>query len=61
MTASSENRTRNGLVAGANPMAGQLRRKIGGIRNGGAKARVRTIPIVMRNPLLEDASEVSLF
>lgn len=60
MMKTPENRLGDDLVAVTNPMAGQLRRKIGSIRNAGTKACVRMPPIVMRDPLLEDASEVSL-
>jgi hypothetical protein len=60
MMETAENRLGDDLVAVANPMAGQLRRTIGSVRDPGAKARVRSAPIVMRDPLLKNAPQVTL-
>ena len=56
----TENRLGDDPVAFANPMAGQYGREVGRIRNAGAETGVRAPVIVMREPLLEDASEVGL-
>ena len=56
----AKNRLGDDFVTVANAMAGQQRRNIRGMRNAGAETRVRTPAIVMRDPLLKDASEMTL-
>lgn len=56
----AENRLRDDPVAVANPMARRHRRENRRIRNAGAKTRVLTPAIVVRDPLPKDASQVIL-
>ena len=56
----AENRFGDDFVTVAKAMAGQHRRNVRGIRNAGAKTHVRTPAIVMRDPLLKNASEMTL-
>ena len=56
----AENRLGDNAVAVANGMAGPHGRDVGGIRNAGAEARVRTPAVVVRDPLPEDSAEVAL-
>jgi hypothetical protein len=48
----AENRRGDDAVAVANPMAGRHWREVGGIRNAGSEARVRTTAIVVRDPVM---------
>jgi len=54
------NRFGDEFVTVANAMTGRHRRNVRGIPNAGAKTRARTPAIVMRDPLLENASEIAL-
>jgi hypothetical protein len=55
----AENRQGDDTLAVANPMAGRHRREVGGIRNAGSKARVRTPAIVVRSPSTPFAKAVT--
>ena len=55
----AEDRRGDDAVAVANAMAGRHRREVGGIRNAGSEARVRTPAIVVRDPFHEDSAEMT--
>ena len=60
MMKTTENRNRDDAVAFANPVAAQDRRDVRAVGNARPQARVWTPAIVMRDPLSEDASEMTL-
>jgi hypothetical protein len=56
----TEDRRVDDAVAVANAMARLHRRAVGGIRNAGSKARVRTPAVVVRDPLPAHPADVIL-